>query len=152
MGYLPVGLFVLALAEASDLARMIVPLGKFVLGFPTLAYLPQYLSFFVVGAVAYRRNWLLSLPDPMGLAGLAGAVLRADFLFSLAFSGRMFSLEITPAFSQACGNRHWRSAVHALWDSRFAVGLALALVPLGLRLDYEHLQATHPGIAEMLRS
>jgi ABC-2 type transport system ATP-binding protein len=42
----------------------------------------------------------------------------------------MFSLELTPALDSAMGNGHWRSAVYALWDSIFAVGLCLGLIPL----------------------
>jgi len=130
MGYLGIGLFVLGLAAVSYLARMVVPLGKSVLDFPTLAYLPQYVSFFVVGAVAYRRGWLQTLRGSMGLVGLAAAALAGFLLFPVAFSGRLFSLEITPAVNQAFGGGHWRSAVYALWDSLFAVGMAVALVTL----------------------
>ncbi|MCA9908089.1 MAG: acyltransferase family protein, partial [Anaerolineae bacterium] len=54
-GYLLVGFFILALALVSFLFRMIVPLGQevsvfvYFLSFPTIAYLPQYLSFFILG-------------------------------------------------------------------------------------------------------
>jgi ABC-type multidrug transport system ATPase subunit len=131
--YLGIGLFVLGLAAASYLMRMVVPLGKDVYGFPSLAYLPQYLSFFVVGIVANRRDWLRTLPSSMGVVGIVAALTASILLFPLAFSGRMFSLELTEALDNALGygrTGHWRSAVHALWDSIFAVGLCLALIPL----------------------
>jgi glucan biosynthesis protein C len=130
VSYLGAGLFVLALAVASYLVRMIIPLGKSVLGFPTLAYLPQYLGLFVLGIVAYRRDWFRTVPGSMGAVGLAAAVLGGVMLFPLAFSGRLFSLEITPSLRQAFGDGQWRSAVYALWDSLFAVGMCLALVTL----------------------
>jgi glucan biosynthesis protein C len=107
---------------------MAVPLGRSVLGFPTLAYLPQYLGLFVVGTLAYRRGWLSTLPGSAGVAGLAAAVLGGVLLFPLAFSGRLFSLQLTPALTQAFGDGQWRSAVYALWDSLFAVGVCLALI------------------------
>ena len=44
--------FILLLALASYLIRIVIPLGEYVAGFPTLSYLPQYLSFFVIGTVA----------------------------------------------------------------------------------------------------
>lgn len=56
-GYLGIGVFTLALALVSYLTRFVVPLGKSVslfvpfLSFPTIAYLPQYLSFFVLGVL-----------------------------------------------------------------------------------------------------
>jgi surface polysaccharide O-acyltransferase-like enzyme len=107
---------------------MLVPLGKTVLQFPTLAYLPQYLSFFAIGAVAARRDWFQQVPGSMGAAGFVTALAASLFLFPLAFSGEMFSLELAGPLDNAFGNGHWQSAVYALWDSAFAVGLSLALI------------------------
>ena len=47
-GYLWLGIFILALAAVSYLVRMVIPMGKTLLGFPTLSYLPQYLGFFTL--------------------------------------------------------------------------------------------------------
>jgi ABC-type multidrug transport system fused ATPase/permease subunit len=127
--YLGVGLFVLALAAVSFLARMVVPLGQTVRGFPTLAYLPQYLGLFVAGIVAARRDWFRTLPGSMGIAGLIAAAVAALVLFPLAFSGRPFALDPT-ALANSFGNGHWQSAVYSLWDSIFAVGMCLGLVTL----------------------
>ena len=125
-----IGILVLALAGVSYLVRIVIPLGESVSEFPTLAYLPQYLSFFVVGAVASRRNWMQRIPSSMSVVGFLVAAAAFVFLFPLAFSGQWFSLEITPALDNAMGNGHWQSAVYALWDSIFAVGLCLGLIPL----------------------
>jgi glucan biosynthesis protein C len=129
-GYGRIGIFVLALAVVSYLVRIVIPLGESVSEFPTLAYLPQYLSFFVLGAVASRRDWLQRIPRSMSVIGFVAAAVAFVFLFPLAFSGQWFSLEITPALDNAMGNGHWQSAVYALWDSIFAVGLCLGLIPL----------------------
>jgi glucan biosynthesis protein C len=128
--YLLIGVFILALALASYLLRIVVPIGKDVLGFPTLSYLPQYLSLFVLGTIASRHNWFRTLPSSMGLVGFVTALVAGVFLFPLAFSGRLFSLELTPALANAMGNGHWRSAVYALWDSTFAVGMCLGAITL----------------------
>jgi surface polysaccharide O-acyltransferase-like enzyme len=134
--YLHIGIFILALALVSYLVRIIVPLGKpvslfvYFLSFPTIAYLPQYLSFFVLGTVASRNDWFRTLPNSMGVVGFVTAVVAGVFLFPLAISGRLFSLEVTEAFTNALGNGHWQSAVYALWDSIFAVGICLGLIPL----------------------
>ncbi len=129
-GYLGIGIFILALAAVSYLVRIIIPLGKSVSEFPTLAYLPQYLSFFVLGAVASRHNWFRILPGSMGVAGFVAALVAGVLLFPLAFSGRLFSLEITPALDNTWGGGHWQSAIYALWDSIFAVGVILGLITL----------------------
>lgn len=126
--YLGIGIFCLALAVTSYLVRMVIPIGESVRGFPTLAYLPQYLSFFVVGIVASRRDWFRTLPGSMGVVGFVAAVVASLLLFPLAISGQLFSLELTPAFDNAMGNGHWQSAVYALWDTVFAVGMCLGSI------------------------
>lgn len=115
-----VGLFTLALALVSYVLRIVVPFGLFipVLGFPTLCYLPQYLSFFILGALAFRRNWLQTIPGSMGKVGFAAAVVSTLVLLPLAFSGGTAFL----------GYGTWQSAAYALWDSTFAVGICLALL------------------------
>ena len=128
--YLGIGVFILALAVLSFLVRNIIPIGKDVLDFPTLAYLPQYLSFFVIGIVASRKNWFRTLPSSMGVVGFVTAVVAGVLLFPLAFSGHLFSLELTPALDNAMGNGHWQSAVYVLWDSIFAVGMCLGFITL----------------------
>jgi hypothetical protein len=128
--YLLIGVFILALAGVSYLVRMVVPIGKEVLDFPTLSYLPQYLSLFVLGIVAYRHNWFRTLPSSMGLVGFVTALVAGVLLFPLAFSGHLFSLELTPALANFTGNGHWQSTIYALWDSTFAVGMCLGMITL----------------------
>lgn len=123
-GVLAIGVFVLALALANYLVRFVIPMGKDVLGFPTLSYLPQYLSFFMLGALASRHNWLRTLPRWLGVAGIVTALLAGVFLFPLALSGSLFSLALSEP-AGFVGNGTWQSAVYALWDSIFAVGLCL---------------------------
>lgn len=134
-GYAAIALFALALAVVSYVMRMVVPLGKDVslvvpaLSFPTIAYLPQYLSLFVVGIVAGRRNWLATLPAATGLVGFAAAVVAMVLLFPVALTGQWF----TVAFVEGAvfqGNGTWQSAAYALWDSTMTVGLGLAAVTL----------------------
>jgi peptidoglycan/LPS O-acetylase OafA/YrhL len=127
-GYLGIGIFVLALAGVSYLWRMVFPLGESFYQFPTLAYLPQYVSFFVVGIVASRRDWFQNLSGSLGVAGFVAAILAGVTLFPLAFSGQIFSLELSAALDDAMGNGYWQSAVYALWDSIFVVGICLGMI------------------------
>ena len=126
-GYLAIGIFILALTMVSYLLRIVVPLGTTipVLQFPTLAYLPQYLSFFIFGIIAYRRNWFRTIPVSMGYVGFGMALVAAVLLYPLALSGRMFSLKLTVVSGNFIGNGWWNSAVYALWDSIFSVGMCL---------------------------
>jgi peptidoglycan/LPS O-acetylase OafA/YrhL len=120
--YLGVTVFILGLALVSYLFRIIIPMGKTLLDFPTLAYLPQYLSFFIVGAVAYRRDWFRTVSDRMGKIGFAVAMLASLILFPLAIAS------ILQGESHFGGNGSWQSAVYTLWDSTFAVGMVLASI------------------------
>ncbi len=113
--------FILLLALTSYLVRIVLPIGTDVLGsFPTLGYLPQYLSFFLIGIVAARNNWLRTLPGSLGKRGFWLALLATLILFPVASSGG-------PA---TVGNGTWQSGVFALWDSAFAVGMCLFLITL----------------------
>lgn len=132
-GYGFVVSFILLLAVASYLLRIVVPMGKTVLGFPTLSYLPQYLGFFVLGANASRRGWLRRMPRAVGLIAIGGAVLATVVLFPLAFSGHAFSMKLSQS-AAFLGDGHWQSAVYALWDSLFAVSMVIAAVALFRRL------------------
>ena len=136
-GYLAIGIFILALAAVSYLLRMVVPMGKTlpvlryqVFQFPTMAYFPQYLSFFILGIIAYRRDWFRTIPDSWGYVGFGMALVVAVLLFPLALSSNMFSLKLTPASGNFVGNGKWQSAVYVLWDSIFSVGMCLGLITL----------------------
>ncbi|MCA9872012.1 MAG: acyltransferase family protein [Anaerolineales bacterium] len=115
-----IGLFILGLAVITYLVRIIIPIGRSVLDFPTLAYLPQYLGFFIVGTIAARHDWFRTLPDRVGKVGLATAVAATLLLFPIPILG------ILGGTMRFLGNGSWPSAVYALWDTTFAVGLCLA--------------------------
>ncbi|MDX1418201.1 MAG: acyltransferase family protein [Candidatus Promineifilaceae bacterium] len=117
---LSIALFILGLALVTYLVRILIPIGKSVLDFPTLAYLPQYLSFFVVGAVAYRRDWLRTISDRMGKVSLIVAVVATLLLFPFPILG------ILGGTLRFLGNGSWPSAIYALWDSTFAVCITIA--------------------------
>jgi fucose 4-O-acetylase-like acetyltransferase len=135
-GYIGIGIFVLALALLSYLVRTLIPMGREVLDFPTLSYLAQYLSFFIVGAVAYRGDWFRTIPGSTGAAGFVTAVAATILLFPLALSGSLLSLELAEPASWV-GNGTWQSAVYALWDSIFAAGMFLAALTLFRRFFNE---------------
>jgi len=127
-GYLIIGIFILALALVSYLVRMVIPLGKSVFDFPTLAYLPQYFSFFVLGMIAYRHNWFRTLPVSMGVVGFLTAIVATITLFSVGFISFLKALENAALQIPPWGFGTWQSAVYALWDSVFAVGMFLAAI------------------------
>jgi surface polysaccharide O-acyltransferase-like enzyme len=113
--------FVLALALVTYLLRIVIPVnfGVPVIDFPSSAYLPQYVSFFVLGTVAYRRGWFHAITARMGRVGL-GMAIGATLVF-LPFA-------LASGLSAWMGRGTANSLFYALWDSTFAVGIVLALL------------------------
>jgi glucan biosynthesis protein C len=99
--YRTIAVFILALALASYMLRIVLPFSRYLLGFPSLAYFPQYFSFFFIGIMAYHRNWLQTIPDSMGMMGLRAALVATLILFPLALSGKNAFL----------GGGYWQSGV-----------------------------------------
>jgi peptidoglycan/LPS O-acetylase OafA/YrhL len=119
--YRAIAAFILVLALTSYLIRIAIPIGEFVAGFPTLSYLPQYVSFFIIGIVAVRHNWLRNVPKSMGRAGFALVLVATIIVFPIAISG---------GATNVAGYGSWQSAVYAVWDSTVAVGMSLGLITL----------------------
>ncbi|MFG6195730.1 acyltransferase family protein [Nonomuraea sp. JJY05] len=113
--------FVLVLALATYALRIVIPQGFWVpvVDFPSSAYLPQYVSFFVLGTVAYRRGWFHGIPARTGWAGLGLAVGATVVFLPLALAG---------GADAWMGHGTLSSLFYALWDSAFAVGAVLALL------------------------
>jgi len=121
LSFSAVALFMLALAAATYLLRIGVPYGIPVLDFPSLGYAAQYLSFFVIGILANRLGRLGAIPGSLGKLGFVVAILASVTLFPVAIVG-------SHSASLWIGYGSWQSAVFALWDAIFAVGMSLALI------------------------
>lgn len=79
----------LALGLVTYLWRMVVPIGFWipVVDLPTGAYLPQYIGFFGLGIVAFRRGWFHTITIRMGAFGLGLAVGATLIFLPLGLAG-----------------------------------------------------------------
>ena len=111
----------LALGLVTYLWRIVVPMGFWipVVDLPTGAYLPQYIGFFGLGIVAFRRGWLHTITIRMGAFGL-GLAVGATLVF--------LPLSLANGYATAVGGGTLRSWCYAIWDSSVAVGVSLALL------------------------
>ena len=116
--YQNISIYILMLTLTSYLIRIILPMDFTLLGFPTLSYLPQYVSFFLIGTAAYRNDWLRKISGSMAIRVFVISLIAAFILFPLALTGHFE------------GRGSWESGVYALWDSTFAVGMSLALITI----------------------
>ena len=80
-GYLTILFLALALAVASAVVRVWYPIDKWVgfLGFIQVAFadVPRDLGFFIIGAIAYRRQWFLRFPTKTGNAWSLSRIMKS---------------------------------------------------------------------------
>ena len=120
-----IALFALLLGVAGFLVRQFFLIDEYNfrplnLQFPFFA---QYIALFVVGLIAYRRKWLLSLPDKTGRLWLRIAVL-----FILLWAPLMLIGGATTSFAPYRGGWHWQAFVYALWESFLCVSMCIAVI------------------------
>jgi hypothetical protein len=120
--------FAVALGAVSFLVRIWLPIGwafePLNLQFP---FFPQYICLFIVGVMAYRRNWLARIPDAMGGLWLCAALLLVLVVFpALIVAGGGLSGDIT-AFA---GGLHWQCFAYAVWEQLAGAAIIIALLAL----------------------
>jgi glucan biosynthesis protein C len=89
-----------------------------------LGFFAQYIALFIVGLTAYRRNWLVSLPDRTGRLWLwiAG-------LFILLGSGMQWAMATgAMSFALAAGGWQWLALVYALWESFLCLSMCIGVI------------------------
>ena len=92
-----------------------------------LAFFVQYIAMFILGVIAYRRDWLQRLPAAMArrcflLAGfLVVVVLPLLFILGGAASGQNW---------RYLGGPHWQAFAYALWEQVLAVTIMVGLIVL----------------------
>jgi glucan biosynthesis protein C len=120
-----VALFALLLGVASFLVRLVFPVNTtFVpLNFQ-LANFCQYIALFVVGLVAYRRNWLLSLPDRVGRLWLW---IGVGFILIFPPLALLAGAENDEPF---LGGWHWQSMLYSQWEAFLCVSMCVGLIYL----------------------
>jgi glucans biosynthesis protein C len=117
-------LFSLSLGLVSFLVRIWIPVGYVLnpLGFQ-LPFFPQYIAFFLVGIIAFRGNWLLTMPVNKGRLWLRlAAILMVVFLAMLSYAA------MTGTVSLFFGGFNWQTAFFAFWEQVFAVSISIGLI------------------------
>jgi hypothetical protein len=118
-----IALLAIALGAVTFLVRLWFPVGYVLnpFGFQ-LPFFPQYIAFFIVGVIAFRGNWLLSMPAKTGRLWLrVAALLLAVWLATLTYS------TIKGSVSSFFGGVNWQMAFYAFWEQAFAVSVAIGL-------------------------
>ena len=90
-----------------------------------LPFFSQYIALFVLGLIAYRRNWLLGLPASTGRFWLRIAVVVILLFVPLALAGG--ALESDRPFK---GGWYWQALAYACWESYLCLGMCIGLIYL----------------------
>jgi len=124
-----IALFALATGIAAFLVRLWHPVGwSFGLLNLQFPFFVQYIALFVVGLIAYRRNWLLRLPEATGRFWLRTAIILVLLFVPLALAGG--ALETDEPFR---GGWHWQALAYACWESFLCLGMCIGLTYLFCR-------------------
>ncbi len=87
--------------------------------------LPQYLSLYVLGCMAYRRNWFAQLTPKMGrawsLLALIAMILAVPFMIVGMATGTL---------NDITGGFHWQALLMAVWEAFLVVGVRLGSLAL----------------------
>jgi glucan biosynthesis protein C len=96
-----------------------------------LGYLPQYISLYVVGIVASRRNWFFKLTPRMARDWSLIALI-VTLIFACLVTLPMIQRTSGPQQTNLpmAGGFQWLSLCYALWESFVVVGVGIGLLVL----------------------
>jgi glucan biosynthesis protein C len=120
-----IALFALLLGVAGFLVRIVFPMDGYTFK-PLnlqLGFFAQYIALFVVGLIAYRRNWLVGLPDKTGRLWLGIAVLLI-----LLWAPMMVVNGAINEDNSFKGGANWQSLLYALWESFLCLSMCIGLI------------------------
>lgn len=125
-----IGGYLVGLAIVTFIVRILYPIDVWVrvLGvIPVeMAHLPQYLSLFVMGMMAYRHNWLYEMPAQRGMIWLAIGLIASLLRYAYALGGEKWF----PTRLIAGGGWDWRSLLWSTWEAVICVGMSVGLLTL----------------------
>ncbi|UCC77119.1 MAG: acyltransferase [Anaerolineales bacterium] len=118
-------LFAVGIGLVNFAVRLVYPVGRILWPFGfQLAHFPQYIAWFVVGLVAYRRGWLDGLADARGRTWSRVAILLILFAPILFAVGGALERG-TGAFY---GGLRWQALVYAVLEQLLCMGMIIALL------------------------
>jgi glucans biosynthesis protein C len=115
--------FALLLGVASFWIRLIYPVGYYSSLFSfQYCFFVQYIALFIVGLIAFRSNWLMTIPKETGrlFSKVALALLP---VFAVLFVPTMLAGQIASLW----GGLHWQAAAYAFWEQLFGIAVIISL-------------------------
>jgi glucan biosynthesis protein C len=126
-GNMAIAVFALGLGLVTWVVRIWYPIDRWVtiLLMPIeIAHLPQYIILFVIGIVAYRRNWFVGISDAVGKLWLGIAIVCIVLLPIIFVAGGVMEGKVD-LFK---GGVHWQAVVTAFWEAFLCMGMVVGLL------------------------
>ncbi len=121
-----IALFALLTGVGAFVVRLWLPTGwNFSFLNLQLPFFVLYIALFIVGLIAYRRNWLLGLPDATGKLWLGIAIALILLFVPMALLGG--AMESDQPFR---GGLYWQAMAYALWEAFLCMGMCIGLIYL----------------------
>jgi surface polysaccharide O-acyltransferase-like enzyme len=126
-GNAALALFALALGLVTFVVRLWFPVGFWLEPVhQQIAHFPQYIALFIVGIVAYRRNWLEGLTARQGKLWMWVAVSLVPLFFIIGVAGGALEGNVDALM----GGFHWQALAYAVWEQLMCVAMIVVLLVL----------------------
>lgn len=120
-----IAVFALLLGLVGFLVRIFLPMDSTNLQLLNLQipFFAQYIALFIVGLIAYRRDWLISLPDAVGRlwVRIAGALV-------LLWAPMMVAVGAIDNDALFKGGLRWQSLMYSLWESFICLAMSITVI------------------------
>jgi fucose 4-O-acetylase-like acetyltransferase len=117
-------LFALGVGLITFVVRLVSPVGFWLEPFHfQLAQFPQYITYFVVGLLAYRRGWFAGMRVSQArLWGWVAAALIATYPV-IVVAGGALETGVEPFL----GGPTWQSLLYSVWEQFLCIGIVVSL-------------------------
>ncbi len=124
-GNVAIAIFALALGVATFIVRLKIPVGYAVPGLNIQPpHFSQYIALYIIGIIAYRRNWFEKLSDSQGKTWLVVALVLIALFPIMFVAGGALDGVLDPFF----GGLHWQSFAYAIWGEFMCVAMTITLL------------------------
>lgn len=120
-----IALFALALGLVTFVVRFWLPVDFWLEPFHLqLAHFPQYITLFVLGIIAYRRNWLAGFATAQGKLWRCIALAMVPLFLVLAVAGGA----LEGGLDLFKGGLHWQALAYAIWEQFVCAAMIVTLL------------------------
>jgi len=124
-GNTAIALFGLALGLVTFIVRIRFPVGWNLEPLHwQLAHFCQYIALYIVGIVAYHRNWFARLTRRQGRSWSWVALALAPLFLVIGVLGGALEGDLEPLM----GGLHWQSLAYSVWEQLMCVAMAVSLL------------------------